>query len=443
MNKLLKQLALGCLILIMSLLLPAFSKALGYAYGFQDALVFVSLAYGVYVYQSLKARLLKHQHLKLQVLHLIFFSVLYSLVNIVYLYKRSYVGVSELYFRILWLLLELILGLRVRSLYEKPYEEVLSFENYLIHLGLCILVSGWLNVKAIILIVFGMTFIYWLIQNQNSMESLLPHTSYNTPMLQKMKLYNLKWLLATSSFFVLAYIFHGRVYDGFKLMGRSLVKGLAYVLSLLASEGEPLTLEPEQGGVMPALPMAKASGSHWLDYVTLGVVMGLVIWKREAIWEAFKKASKQLTNWVKQLVQRIKQNLWSIKPQEAVEIKDYKEVSEFFNKVGPQLKNEKQWKKQLKAFYKMEGSRQKYKRGYYLLIEGYRLKGIKLGAAVTPREASQKVSLSQIELKKKVKSGDRGIEEETKAYEAVCYEEKPMTPEALQQLENHLRQMKG
>lgn len=345
--------------------------------------------------------------------------------------------------KVIFAILTIVLYVLTMRAYEEAYYDILTAEMIV---GIsCIYIVALVLSKISYLSLFYILIIasYIVVNNQASLDRLASRTRDNIPMLENIRKDNMKWVCGVVSIIFIAYPLKGIMGKGIEWLLLNLTKlffkcmQLIMMLlnKLLGASTLPTNHRPSVQEPMMGLAEEKNSYVETL-FVIIGMtlVLVLIIKNRKAIIARIEQILLRLAK----LVKEIKQFLFGHKKKQHITGDEYVDVVEELNdgmqiagmKVVPA--NKRKWQKQVKRYLKELSEQSNYRQGYQLLLEGARLKGVKMKNSYTPRELVSFIQ-EQVTLPH--------LPQSTKVYEYIRYGEGKWTQEELKQLSELLVQL--
>lgn len=284
-----------------------------------------------------------------------------------------------------------IMILRNESLF---YSDILDINKYAVLAGICAICRFLLPTPWITLIFFVITAFYVIVQNQSIVDKMLKRTSKNTLMVTAIRNYNIFLVALFFFIFCLGYGLRKYIIIIIKSMlsiVKAIVEGIINILYwLLHSDSSGDLSEIEEY----SSPFIETKSSNMLDNLSLVIitlaVIFIIIRFRWVIYDTFLNLLKGTKSFFI--------NLFKIKSGDESMNQSYYDHVEI---VMPRTikKKEKRnkpankiWKREYKNFLKVTDLTKRYRLGYKLIIEWYKLKRINIIPSDTTLEICEKTS---------------------------------------------------
>lgn len=387
---------------------------------FIDASVLLLGAYLGYYQAQFKYYILPKQNLSIIIKYFILtiiylISFLLPALYAFFMYK-NHIGIG-----IYWYLLFIMFYSKFYRSYDLNYIEIVSWEiciiAVVIHLG-AMITFGYSFIP--VLFVAVITF-YLFIHSQANLDALLERSQKNTPMVTSIRNNNSKWLLSVLSFIFILYPLR-------KPLGNLLFNLLKAILSIigfiirfivgLLPNSEDTTMKAAET-VQVFLQLGdESNSSHFLEIIILCFMIIMIFLLRKYILACLL----DLIRLIKKYLIRLYYALFGLKSI-------YKDSTLFYEETIEEvtittsssnrttLPNKFRWKKQFKEFLKLPNNESKYRFGFKLLLEGFKLKGVTLNTSNTPRELintiNQTSTLPSIKVTpyERIRYGNKSLEE--------------------------------
>lgn len=290
----------------------------------------------------------------------------------------------------------------------------------------------------IIVVIYNMA-LYYIINNQGTIDQLLERSKKNVPVIAQIRSYNIKLISGIMVLFLIGYLvknYLARFLNGVVfLLKQALIAFLNYLASL---QGDNSVVQQSGGSPQtnaPFIPTEVVEGNKWLDIIAVivGVLLILIVLRYAA--KGLYKLYKQLSKWLK---------VWSNKVVAPKEKKSedtyYYDQVEDLEQTKPQEKKLtskkalKNWQKAVQQFNEQEDSVEKYRIGYQLVLEWFNLKGGRLPHSYTTWEICER---------RKEEYPTLPMTNETMGYNAIQYGELEVVPEEMKVLRQTLNEMQG
>lgn len=278
--------------------------------------------------------------------------------------------------------------------------------------------------------------------NQYKLETLSESSKGNTPMFKRIKRDNIKWVGIILVCFLVVFPLKK---DMARLLYWLLIKviiGISYILEFFAWLCNLLVpMQNVEGGGTDPLPILDDSPSK------ASTVSNIIFWLMVILTTTFfiYKKRKEILNQIKvtihKLITLIK-NLYELLFSRKQALKDetgyYEDtIEEISPELISQLKrrdmmSRRKWVKEVKKYLKQPSSKLQYRIGYRLFLQGIQFSGIPVSIDNTPREL-----MSQVREKLEIIE----IEQVTKYYEGIRYDEKREDIQEIDELKQLLNSM--
>lgn len=329
--------------------------------------------------------------------------------------------------------------------FPKEYFKIIGMEEMVITtviyiIALCCMKEGGLGILYIL--IFGS---YIFTKNQRRIEFLLEQTKENTPMARNIKRDNIIWVCILMSCILVVYplrnkigtviswIFTCAVYGAW-----TIIKGIIDFINGILGIGE--TEIAKQVDIQKFDPSGAVQGKGVWDRLVYSfliiVIVYIVIRKRKQIKNNLAKLKAQLKEMLNGLIYRLFGRDYNKKV--SVSNKYYVETIETINDemlqkvTKPKNIAKHKWQRQVKQYLKQLSGTSNYRKGYQLVLQGARLKGIVINSSRTPREL-----LEIINRELKVEH----LVEGTHIYEKVRYDDQMTKKDEIEIIASILQQL--
>lgn len=430
-------------------LLIIVSKITGQYYGpkyFMTHCV-LGLSIGTIVYmQMLIKNLIQNKMDKtVELLQKIFIACGYIIVTSISIVLLQRFIMGSLQYEILaWLYYAFLFGMVVND-FQKEYFNIISMEQMVVctviyTLAICFMKEGGLGI--IYILFFGA---YIFTKNQRRIEFLLEQTKENTPMAKKIKRDNIIWVCILMSCILIVYPLRERIGKFISWIFTcviygvwTIIKGIIDFINGILGVGEVEVAR--QANIQKFAPGVTAQGEDLWDKIIYSllimIMVYIVIKKRQQIKNYFIKLimrfKEMLSEAIYRLFGRDRNKKLSISNKYYVEtIENIND--EMLQKVKKPKKIAKhKWKRQVKQYLKQLSGTSNYRKGYQLVLQGARLKGIKINSSRTPREILEMMN-KELEVEHLV--------EGTHIYEKVRYDDQMTKKEEIEIIASILQQL--
>lgn len=323
--------------------------------------------------------------------------------------------------------------------YRRAYDNIINLEMYVFVIGIGIVgcffkLAGFSMIGLAFVTVIGA-----ICRNQSSIDYLLERTQKNTPMVKQLRRSNMKWVLATMLFLIIAYVLKGIVVSGLYFIGDGLLYVLRLIMRLLfrvkPQEEVPLDLSSAEMGA--AYNMGATGGENSLyKLIICGILLIICIIKRREICIFIKRLSKAVILRIKAAINWLEKVIFHVENKEDVTPPYYSQHTEEINEIeNLGVRQEKKISKRklerkLKVLNKITDSTLQYRKKYKLLIEILIWRGVEIKKSHTPRQIYSEVLDSALNI---------DLQEETRGYEDVRYGEMEITQDKIKTIDEHLK----
>lgn len=363
--------------------------------------------------------------------------VIYVLTFIVPIYILFAVRQLNLVLGFTNLVLGIISYILMSSKYERSYEEILRVETFVLVLSVYIPSYVITDYRGFVIGFIAIVLLYFMVQNQSELESMLERTQKNTPMIGQVRRTNIKWMIVLSLCIIIVYPLRHLLVSGMEFVGKGIIYALTWFIKTFMQSEESRIIKDDlptgdQGFMLPE------GGSNWLgNLLTVLFIISVIVLcivKRREIWYGIQTALISISKYLSKLLNKLFGERSYKKFNEVYYSEVVEEMTQEHIIMPKAKKNVNRWalKKQFKAFTKEENKEKKYRMGYKLLLDIQCLKGIKKKISHTPREI-----VNLIKDDKEIKN----IYSITEAYERVRYGEKLVENEEVKSLEETLKDL--
>lgn len=259
------------------------------------------------------------------------------------------------------------------------------------------------------------------INNQLKMDEILQRTKNNTPMIERIRKDNMKWVCLLMSIIFIGYPlrkFFAKVLRDIWYGSLTCILYVVKVVISLFPDGEPVDVGSGQASQMGfALEGDKNSIVDIIIWLIVITTITFCIYKNhELILKSLHEGFKRIQVFLK----RICEFLFGRRKGSIITNEDYEDIIEVCSssislKIAKRESlNKKKWQRKVKKYLKVARQENQYREGYKLLLEGVSLRGIEIRKANTPREIMQEVE---------EKLALQSIADETVTYEYIRYGE--------------------
>ena len=332
---------------------------------------------------------------------------------------------------ILLIVLGSLLYVKYYKSYDLDYSDTLHWEMFFVAVVIYIpaallMKQNWLGLWLILL-----ACIYMLLHNQCTLEEMLKRTQKNTPMIDRIKRTNIKWLSLLFVLIVILYPLRSILASFIGWVSRTffhIIGSILYFLfSLIPNRESPADLS-EPGAAASPLPLEVGETNSWLDTLLWVFVIVMLIAFRKQIYQGLKLLFKTIGNLLRQLWRF----MFQTKPKADLVSDAYSEVIEDLSaSLDEEMQHnqppkKRKWKRQVRSFLKSEPTEANYRLGMQLLLQGYLLEGHVLNSSYTLRELSLNEALNY-------------LPNTVTPYEAIRYGSKALTEASFNLLKEHLK----
>ncbi len=342
-----------------------------------------------------------------------------------------------------------------QSLYFKPYYDILKFPVVLFHIicGTSLGIIGWILQYNGIDVSFPMDFIvvvflifvsvYAISKSQGTLDYVMDRRGHKMSALPgNIRRYNLLLVCVLIAVLAVAFLFRRPIgaflvvlKDGLMFAVKCILAFLIYLMTLFGGSSEGESTSSGASGEMDLSFLD--TGRRIPDFTILILVLvigGLLLfnWKKiiagiRKLWKSLGKLSRKLFWGRKEAYGRQDESL------------DYVDEEESLTEEASVRENGehgwKKWRKACRAFRKMEDSEEKLRRGYRLIVEWLKLKGVDVQRSDTPLEILKKAESSDWQ-----KAGAQGL---TNEYNGIRYGEKQADRNLLSELVETIRTLEA
>ena len=339
---------------------------------------------------------------------------------------KNYIGLI-----VCWYALFLVFYGKFYKSYGLHYTEIISWE-------ICI-VAAFIDLGAMItqgysfisLLFVAVIVLYIFLHSQAGLDEMLERSQKNTPMVATIRRNNTKWLCLIMSLIFIAYPLRKLIGNILLTIIKVFILVLGYILNFISNlmpRGEDLATQTRENTNVLTQLVGESTSSNLWGVIFWCIVIGLIILLRRYIMACILDTIKLF----KKLFIKLYQLLFGLKERTKSPNLLYNETIEEISFTTPlQNKtsslNKAKWKKQFKEFLKMPNNEAKYRFGFKLLLEGFKLQGLTIKPSDTPKEltdlAKEQSYLPSID---------------STNYERIRYGEKSLEHGNLEDLENIL-----
>lgn len=323
--------------------------------------------------------------------------------------------------------------------YAQNYSYILSIEFIVTVTGVYYLAVRLCEFEGLGMLYIFVVAAYIFINNQLNMDAILQRTKSNTPMIERIRRDNMKWVCLLMSIIFIGYPFRKILASGIQDIGRGVLVCLMHIVKMIISLFPKKELVYEESGQVDQGGFILGGDKNsivdiiiWLIVITS--VTLLIYRNREFILQSLKDSFRRIQT----LLKRVWDFLFGRKKSTIITNEYYEDIiEECSSNISLKIKkneglNKKKWQRKVKKYLKAGGEESQYREGYRLLLEGASLRGIEIRQANTPRE---------IMLKLEEKLVLPSIEEETIIYEYVRYGEGMAEAEEIVKIKSVLKHL--
>lgn len=278
--------------------------------------------------------------------------------------------------------------------------------------------------------------------NQYKLETLSESSKGNTPMFKRIKRDNIKWLGIILICFLVFFPLKKHIARILHWVLIKVIIGISYILKFFAWLSNLLVpMQTVEGVGADPLPILDDSPSM------ASTVSNIIFWLMVILTTTFffYKKRKEILNTIKALIHKLitlMKNLYELLFARKQALRDetgyYEDTIE---EISPELisklkrremMSQRKWVKEVKKYLKQSSGHLQYRVGYRLVLQGIQFRGIPVKIDNTPRELMSQVR-EQLEI--------REIEQVTKDYEDVRYDEKQEGIQEIDELKQVLNSM--
>lgn len=363
------------------------------------------------------------KYLLLIVTYLLSFGLPFTYALLIY---KDYIGLI-----VCWYILFLIFYGKFYKSYGLHYTEIISWEICIVAAFIDLGAMIAQNYSFISLLFVAVIALYIFLHNQANLDEMLERSRKNTPMITNIRRNNTKWLCLVMSFIFIVYPLRKLIGNILLTIIKVFILLIGYILNFISSlmpRGDDLATQTRENTDVITQLVGESTTSHLWEVIFWCIIISLIILLRKYIIACLLDIIK--------LIKRLFIKLYGIlfglkevtKPPNLFYDETIEEVSftTTLQSKAPSL-NKNRWKKQLKEFLKLPNNEAKYRFGFKLLLEGFKLQGLTFKASHTPKELANLA---------KDQSHLPSIDSVT--YERIRYGEKSLEKGNLEELENTL-----